>query len=198
MLELIAAFYGLLCWLVFKKFKLVPVNDYTVVTAFLIPIAGTVVLLLILNMYAPVAKDVRLFAPTTPIIAQVTGTVTEVLVEPNEPLKKGDILFRVDDTAYQARLAQTEAQLALAETRMKQTQELVAAGAGSAYDLQQYQAEAARLAAARDEGRFNLDNCTVRAPADGMVTQVLLRPGQFVAPIPFSQVMTFIPAARHG
>ena len=29
MFELIAAIYSTICWLVFKKFKLIPVNDYT-------------------------------------------------------------------------------------------------------------------------------------------------------------------------
>ena len=35
MIELIIGTYGLACWLVFKKFKLVPVTTYTVCTAIL-------------------------------------------------------------------------------------------------------------------------------------------------------------------
>lgn len=196
MLELILAVYGSICWLLFKKFKLVPINDYTVVTAVLIPVIGGGVGLLLLNMFAPVAKDVRLYAPSTPIIALVTGYVTEVPVKPNVPLTKGEVLLRIDDTAYKARLAQVEAQLKLAETRLKQTDELLKAGAGSAFDLQQFQSEVERLTASRDEARFNLANCVITAPADGLVTQVVVRPGQFVAPIPFSQVMVFVHAER--
>ena len=192
MIELILAVYGTVCWLLFKKFKLIPINDYTVVTAIFIPVVGGGIGLLMLNMFAPVAKDVRLYAPSTPIIAQVTGYVSEVPVKPNTQLAKGDVLLRIDDTAYKARLAQIESQLALAETRLKQTRELLDAGAGSAFDLQQYQAEVVRLSAARDEARFNLANCTITAPAAGLVTQVVVRPGQFVAPIPFSQVMVFV------
>lgn len=196
MLELILAVYGTLCWLLFKKFKLIPINDYTVVTAILIPVIGGGIGLLVLNMFAPVAKDVRLYAPSTPIIAQVTGYVVEVPVKPNVPLAKGDVLLRIDDTAYKARLAQIEAQLSLATTRLKQTDELLKAGAGSAFDLQQFQSEVERLTAAREEARFNLANCTIVAPADGLAVQVLVRPGQFVAPIPFSQIMVFIHAER--
>ena len=192
MAELILAVYGFICWLVFKKFKLVPINDYTVVTAVFIPVIALGIGLLVLNMLAPVAKDVRLYAPSTPIIAQVTGYVTEVPVQGNKPLVKGDVLLRIDDTLYRARLVQVEAQLALSETRLKQTRELLDAGAGSAFDLQQFQAEVARLTGARDEARFNVANCTITAPGPGMVTQVVVRPGQFVAPIPFAQVMTFI------
>jgi RND family efflux transporter MFP subunit len=196
MIELVLAVYGLICWLLFKKFKLVPINDYTVVTAVLIPVLGIGVGFLVLNMLAPVAKDVRLYAPSTSIIAQVTGYVAEVPVKANTPLAKGDVLLRIDDTAYRARLAQVEAQLALAKLRVQQTSQLVQSGAGSAFDQQQFEAEVARLTGARDEARFNLANCTITAPAAGMVTQVLVRPGQFVAPIPFAQVMTFIHAER--
>ena len=192
MLELIVAVYGFLCWLVFKKLKLIPVNDYTIVTAVFIPVVSGIFGFLILNMYAPVAKDVRLYAPLTPITCLVQGKVTEVPVIPNKPLTKGDVLFKIDDTTYRERLAQVIAQLAFAETRLKQTDELAKTGAGSVYDVQQYQTEVARLTAAKAEAQFNLECCTVRAPANGMVTQVTLRPGQLVTPMPFATVMSFI------
>ena len=51
MLELIVAVYGFICWLVFKKIKLIPVNDYTVVTAIFIPVMSGIFVFLILNMY---------------------------------------------------------------------------------------------------------------------------------------------------
>jgi len=192
MIELILAVYGTLCWLVFKKFKLIPINDWTVVTAVFIPVVGGLFGLLFLNMYAPVAKDVRLYAASTPITALVQGKVIEVPVTANVPLKQGDVLFRIDDTAYRQRLDQVAAQLAFSQTRLTQSEELAKSGAGSAYDLQQFQSDVVRLTAARDEAQFNLECCTIRAPADGLVTQVTLRPGQLVMPMPFATVMTFI------
>jgi multidrug resistance efflux pump len=192
MIELILAFYGTLCWLLFKKFKVIPINDYTAVTAVFIPVVGGIFGFLFLNMVAPVAKDVRYYAPSTPITCLVQGKVIEVPVMPNTPLAKGDVLFRVDDTPYRERLAQVGAQLKLAQVRLQQTAELTKSGAGSIYDMQQYEAEVARLTAANSEAQFNLESCTVRAPANGIVTQVSLRPGQLVAPMPFATVMTFI------
>jgi len=192
MIELILAVYGTICWLVFKKFKLIPINDYTVVTAVFIPVVGGIFGLLFLNMYAPMAKDVRLYAPSTPIAALVSGKVIEVPVRDSMPLTKGDVLFRIEDTLYKERLTQITAQLAFAQTRLTQSEELAKSGAGSAYELQQYQADVARLTAARDEAQFNLDCCTVRAPANGIVTQLTLRPGQLVVPMPWATVMTFI------
>lgn len=192
MIELVLAVYGTICWLVFKKFKLIPINDYTVVTAVLIPVVGGIFGALYLNMVAPVAKHVVYYAPTTPITCLVQGKVSEVPVAANQPLKKGDVLFRVEDTAYRQRLSQIAAQLQFAEIRLKQAQELTKSGAGSVYDVQQYEAEVARLTAAHTEAQFNLECCTVRAPANGMVTQVSLRPGQLVMPMAFATVMTFI------
>lgn len=192
MFEITAAIYGSLCWLVFKKFKLIPVNDFTVVTAIFIPVVALIFGYLVLNMNAPVAKDVRLTSPVTAIVSQVQGTVIEVPVKPNVQIKKGDVLLRIDDTLYKARLKQAEADLTLANIRLQQMSELENRNLGSAYDRQQYEAEVAKLEAIVEEAQFNLGNCTIVAPADGMVTQLVIRPGQFVMPIAFSQLLVFV------
>jgi multidrug resistance efflux pump len=192
MLELITAIYGLLCWLLFKKFKVIPINDYTVVTAVFIPVVVYIFGFLILNMNAPVAKDVRLTAPATPIVSLVQGTVVEVPVKPNTPLKKGDVLLRIDDTLYKARLTQAQAQLSLAQVRFKQMEKLELSGVGRAYDRQQFESEVAKLEGVVAEAQYNLNNCTIVAPADGMVTQLVIRPGQFVMPMAFNQLLVFI------
>lgn len=192
MLELITAIYGLLCWLVFKKFKLVPINDYSVVTAVFIPVVVYIFGFLILNMNAPVAKDVRLTAPATPIVSLVQGTVIEVPVKANTPLKKGDVLLRIDDTLYKARLVQAQAQLSLAKIRFEQMEKLEQSGVGRAYDRQQFESEVAKLEGVVAEAEYNLKNCVIVAPADGMVTQLVIRPGQFVMPMAFNQLLVFI------
>jgi multidrug resistance efflux pump len=101
MLELIIGTYGLLCWLVFAKLKLVPVTTYTVCTAIL---GGLIILLLLyvcLSVFHPVSHDGRMYAPVVQIVPQVRGSVIEVPVEANQPLKKGDVLFRIDPQPYQ-------------------------------------------------------------------------------------------------
>ncbi|UIP28821.1 HlyD family secretion protein [Photobacterium sp. TLY01] len=50
----------------------------------------------------------------------------------------------------------------------------------------------AQIQAQLTKARFNLDSTTVRAPTDGFVTQVLLRPGMMAVPLPLRPVMTFI------
>lgn len=50
----------------------------------------------------------------------------------------------------------------------------------------------ARLTAELRNAEFELDQTTVRAPSDGYVTQVFLRPGMMANPLPLRPVMVFI------
>ncbi len=50
----------------------------------------------------------------------------------------------------------------------------------------------ARLQAELRDAEFDLDQTTVRAPADGFVTQVGLRAGMYVVPAPLRPVMVFV------
>ena len=49
------------------------------------------------------------------VSAQITGALTEVLIEEGEQVKAGQVLARLDDTAQRAALAQAQAQLKAAE-----------------------------------------------------------------------------------
>lgn len=46
------------------------------------------------------------------------------------------------------------------------------------------------------EAKYNLDQTVIRAPSDGYVTQVLIRPGTYAAAIPLRPVMVFIPEQK--
>lgn len=126
------------------------------------------------------------------IVPDVAGEVTEVPVEPNAPLKAGDILFRIDPVPYGAQVKAIEAQSKLAEMRLSQMTQLFERDAGRAFDVQQRQSEADQLRAQLESARWNLDKTIVRAPADGYVTNVALRKGARVANLPLAPVMAFI------
>jgi multidrug resistance efflux pump len=49
-----------------------------------------------------------------------------------------------------------------------------------------------QITAELDRARWNLDQTTVRAPTDGFVTQLLLRPGMMAVSLPLRPAMTFI------
>lgn len=126
------------------------------------------------------------------IVPDVAGEVTEVPVEPNKPLKAGDLLFRIDPVPYQAQVAAIEAQLKLSSTRLAQMTQLFERDSGRGFDVEQRQSEVDQLKAQLESAKWNLDKTTVRAPADGYVTNLALRKGARVANLPLSPVMAFI------
>jgi multidrug resistance efflux pump len=205
--------YSFFVWLIFIKFKWLPWNTQTQVTVAIIPIVGLAVLILLLNIYAPSSADVRVYKYTVPIVSQVRGRVIEVPVEEgNRPVKKGDVLFKLDPTPYQLAVNQLEAQLAsaeaaqrelgaslkgasakvvessraidqatakvreveaklrLAQLRLQQNRELVAAGAGSKFDLEKSETDVKELDAALASAR-GMEAQTRAAEASSMASR---------------------------
>jgi len=132
MVELIIGTYGFLCWLLFAKFKVIPINMWTVVTAILGGFLILFFLLLFLTLYHPFSKDGRMYAYTTPILPDVRGLVVNVPVQPNKMLAKGDVLFQIDPVPYQLEVERLQGALDQASTDVAQLEERVqAASAGT-------------------------------------------------------------------
>lgn len=154
-------------------------------------------LVLLIGFFIPMqwgapAGDVRILTYSVPITPNVAGEVIEVPVKANEPLEAGDVLFKIDPTQYQAALDGLTAQLNLAETRLEQSQTLASRQAGSIYEVQAFQAQVDGLRAQIANAEYNLAETIVRAPSNGYVTYVGLRPGARVANQPFFRAMSFI------
>ena len=154
-------------------------------------------LILLIGFFIPMqwgapSGDVRTLTYSVQIVPNVAGEVIEVPVEPNVPLKQGDVLFRIDPVPYQAALDALKADLALAETRLEQSSTLAARQAGSVYEVQAFQAQVDGLKAQIDNAQWNLDKTVVRAPSDGFATNLALRPGTRVTSLPFAPVAAFI------
>lgn len=132
MVEMIIGTYGVVCWLVLVKFKLLPLNAYTIFSA----IAGggviLAVLYILLSVYHPSSHDGRLYAPVVQIVPQVRGTVLEVPVEANKPVKKGDVLFRIDPKPFQIEVDRLRASLVAKNSKFAQLAEQVAASEAAA------------------------------------------------------------------
>jgi multidrug resistance efflux pump len=158
--------YSVIVWLVFFKFKLLPWNITSQVIVVTIPIIMLTVLILFMNICAPSSSDVRAQNYVIPIVPRVTGQVTEVPIEPNRPIKRGDVLFKIDpvpfdaaEKAAQATLQGAKDQLNnaankkasltpridLAKKRVEQFTQLAATGAGKRADLEQAQSDLGNL-----------------------------------------------------
>lgn len=111
--------YVAFCYAVFKVFR-IPVNQWTLATATLGGIFAIALLLLVMNYNHPFSTNARIYFATTPVLPAVKGRVVEVPVEPNAPLKAGDVLFRIDPVPYQNALDERRAALAEAEQNVGQ------------------------------------------------------------------------------
>ena len=126
------------------------------------------------------------------VVPDVAGEVVDVPVTPNTPLKAGDVLFKIDPVPCEAKLKAIEAQLKLSNTRLGQMTQLFERDSGRGFDVEQRQSEVDQLTAELQGAKYNLDKTTVRAPAEGYVTNLALRKGARVANLPLSPVMAFI------
>jgi multidrug resistance efflux pump len=158
--------YSFFVWLVFFKFKWLPWNFTSQVIVVTLPIVALMVLFLLLNIAAPATNDVRSMNYVIPIVPRITGHVTEVPVEPNRPMKKGDVLFKIDPVPFEAAVKAAEATLRglkdqlnnatakkaaltpridLAKKRVEQFSALATTGAGRRADLEQAQSDLGNL-----------------------------------------------------
>jgi hypothetical protein len=147
-----------------------------------------------MNWGAP-AGPVMLYQNVVSITPNVSGEVIEVPAIGREPMKKGDVLFRIDPTIYQATVDQLEATLELSRTRLDQSERLFARGAGSEYDVQRYRTEVLGYEAQLASAHWNLDSCTVVAPGDGYPIAVTLEPGNRVSPL--QAAMAYVVTSRN-
>ncbi len=183
--------YTALCWVVFKVFR-IPVNKWSLTTAVLGGVAMIGAMLMGMAYFHPGSRSARTYFVTTGIVPNVRGKVVEVSVRPNVPVKKGTVLLRIDPTPYRAKLDQVQAELSYARKMLEDSIRLMESAGGSKFEVEKWKKEVARLTAQLAEAQFDLQSCVVRAPSDGFVTQVRVRPGQMAVPIPALPVMTFV------
>jgi RND family efflux transporter MFP subunit len=178
------AILALFVWL-----GLIPFNRFWKFSPIIVAIALLVGLFIPMGWGAPSGAAV-VARNSVQVVPSVSGEVIEVPVAANTPLKEGDVLFRIDPVTYQAQVDAIEAQLKFAELRLSQYTQLQRADSGRAFDVQQRESEVDQLKAQLDGAKWNLDKTTVRAPADGYVTNLALRKGARVTAQ--SPVMAFI------
>lgn len=172
-------------------FKIVPFNLFWKVSPLIVMLVLMAGLFIPMGWGAP-SGPVLVGRHSVQIVPDVAGEVLEVPVQPNTPLKAGDVLFRIDPTTYQAQVDALTAQLKFAELRREQMTQLQRGDAGRAFDVQQRESEVEQLKAQLDSAKWNLEKTVVRAPAEGYVTNLALRTGARVSALSLAPVMAFI------
>ena len=141
--------------------------------------------------------------------SQISGLVTEVLVDFNSPVRRGQVLATIDPSTYQAQIEQGAAQIESARAQLAQAQasmrnasldyqrktnlggqQLVARSdvdlARAALEQAQAQVNSAQAqirqqTASTQTTRVNLQRTVIRSPVDGVVLTRKIEPGQTVA-----------------
>jgi multidrug resistance efflux pump len=143
-------------------------------------------------MLTPWTRDGRVVANSVTIASEVSGRIVDIRVRENQSVKKGEILFIIDPSSYQATLDNAQASVA----SLRATMMLQQSNAGRAHkltslsisaqqledlDLQAKSAEAnyQQALAVRENAKINLDRTTVYAPVNGYVTNLVLDEGDF-------------------
>ena len=145
------------------------------------------------------------------VSAQITGTLTAVLIEEGDHVEKGQVLARLDDSGYKALLDAAKAQADAADAQVAQVQAqltqgmhdaarldaLVGRGLVSKQSAEQARSQVdtlrAQLNAQRQQARaaeaqaalaqVNFDCCVVRAPFSGVVTTKDAQVGEIISPL---------------
>jgi RND family efflux transporter MFP subunit len=141
----------------------------------------------------PWTRDGHIRADVVRVTPDVAGLVTQVMVHDNQLVKPGDILFVVDRPRFELTLAQSDAAIASARATLLQ------AGREAQRDLalgdlvakETHEQNVARVATAsaalaqaqseRSTSALNLARTTVRATVNGVVTNLDLHPGDYIA-----------------
>ncbi|WP_109123759.1 efflux RND transporter periplasmic adaptor subunit [Dyella sp. C11] len=144
------------------------------------------------------------------VSAQITGTLTDVLIEEGDHVKEGQVVARLDDSQYKAALeaartaaaashalvSQFQAQLTQNERDAVRNEALVEKGLVSKQVAEQsrtlvdstraqlvsQQRSASSADAQVTVAQVNFDYCVIRAPFDGVITTKDAQVGEIVSP----------------
>jgi RND family efflux transporter MFP subunit len=114
---------------------------------------------------------------------KILGQIVEEPIEEGQHIKAGDVLARIDDRDYQAQLRQAiamrdvaKANLHLLQDKANRARHLIKTGAMSTDDFETAitaaevaQAQLKREEAAVDYAKFNVNQCIIRSPINGIV-----------------------------
>lgn len=126
---------------------------------------------------------------------QVSGLITRICIDEGQKVRKGQVLFVIDQVPYQAALAEAtanvksaEANLATAKLNLESTEVLREKNVVQDYDLNTARnelavAEAALAQAQAQEmsARNNLSYTEVKSPVDGVASMIAYRVGALVS-----------------
>ncbi len=130
------------------------------------------------NSLPAVVRSVR----TTDLAFQVGGQITEWNAIDGAPLRRGQVIARLDARSFQAAVEQAEAQYNNANSEYERALRLIAEDAISRSVVESRDAQRQVAKASLDTARKNLSDTVLRAPFNGFVGRTSVEQFQNVAP----------------
>lgn len=157
--------------------------------------AAAVIAFMMWKHYAqtPWTRDGRVRADVVQITPDVSGPVSRVAVRDNQWVNRGDVLYSIDPQWLKLAVISAQAEVDAKRNEMQMRQDAARrrsqiSGVISKEDIQNTNS-AAGVAAAEYQGalaalelaKLNLSRATIHSPADGYVTHLRLRPGDYAS-----------------
>ena len=165
-----------------------------VLTLLVVTLATVLVWQMVLYyMFAPWTRDGHIRADVIQIAPDVSGLIQQVEVRDNQLIKRGDVLFTIDQDRFHLALRQAQATLAERKETLAQAQRETKRNRGlgnlvAAEQLEESQSRQARAQSALDEAQvavdaaqLNLDRSVVRSPVNGYLNDRAPRAHEFVS-----------------
>ncbi|CRL49499.1 efflux RND transporter periplasmic adaptor subunit [Pseudomonas sp. URMO17WK12:I11] len=143
-------------------------------------------------MFAPWTRDGHIRADIVQIAPDVSGLIQQVDVRDNQLVKRGQVLFSIDQDRFKLALRQAKATVADRQETLAQAQREAKRnrGLGNLVPGEQLEESQSRVARAEvalmeaqvavDSAQLNLDRSTIRSPVDGYVNDRAPRAQEFV------------------
>jgi membrane fusion protein (multidrug efflux system) len=112
---------------------------------------------------------------------EIDGRIEKLLFREGQPVKKGAVLARLDASEQRARVAAAQADVKLAESRYKRSEELVAQNFISRQALDEARANLDILRARLRQEQVALDKTVIRAPFSAVAGLRQVSPGAYVS-----------------
>ena len=175
---IVLSVYFLVVWLVFIKLQLLPWNRTWKGGVYGIAVTIGLVVLGALQYYTPTSIMAVVQGDNQKIYSVVGGQVESVKVSGTQLVSKGELLYALDARPFQYRVNQSAAALELAQIHLRDATTLVQKNAVARATLDLFKAERDQAQALYDSAMYDLENTRVTAPADGVVSLIVLYEGE--------------------
>ena len=113
------------------------------------------------------------------LVSEVDARVEEIQFEEGRPVQKGQLLIRLDDRKLKAAVADMQARFDLAKANLERSANLLDKETISQQDYDRAEAEFDGARAQLELAQEQLNDATIQAPFDGIMTERMISLGQF-------------------